>query len=106
MRIKTPIPPALEFKRNLRIICVSQYLKVPENSNYDVDESTFLAEFLLPARKQLSKLNAHVDDGEPSLLIINNVCATFNTELKKSEINGLKYIAGYCVSEELSRCDV
>ena len=68
-----PIPSALEFKCNLRIICVSQYLKEPKNSNYDVDESTFLAEFLLPASKQLCKLNAHLDDDEPSLLIINNV---------------------------------
>ncbi len=106
VRIKTPIPSALEFKRNLRIICVSQYLKVPENCNYDVDESIFLAEFLLPARKQLRKLIAHVDDGEPCMLLINNVCTTFDTELKKSELNGLKYIAGYCVSEELGRCDV
>ena len=39
VRLRSPIPSTLEFKRNLRNICVSQFLKVPENTSYDAHES-------------------------------------------------------------------
>lgn len=45
VRLRQVVPTALQFKNNLKLICVSQYLKVPKGS-YDIDDREFLSGFL------------------------------------------------------------
>lgn len=46
VRHRNPIPTPLEFKMSLKIISISQYLKVSTTGSYDVDDGTFfLADF-------------------------------------------------------------
>lgn len=46
IRSKQPVPSPLQFQRNLKLICVAQFMKNPSNSNYDTDDSVFFGEFL------------------------------------------------------------
>lgn len=41
-----PIPNALQFKNNLKLVCVAQYLRNVSNSNYDQDDREFLGDLL------------------------------------------------------------
>lgn len=45
MRSIQSIPNALQFKNNLKLICVAQYLKHVSNSSYDQDDREFLGDF-------------------------------------------------------------
>lgn len=46
IRLRNPIPTPLEFKMSLKIISVSQYLKVATTGSYEVDDGAFfLADF-------------------------------------------------------------
>jgi hypothetical protein len=46
VRLKKPLPTPLDFRRALKQICVSQFLYVPMSSNYHIDDSEYLADFL------------------------------------------------------------
>lgn len=41
-----PIPTALQFKTNLKLICMAQFMKTVSKSNYDEDDREFLGSFL------------------------------------------------------------
>ena len=57
LRSKNPVPNALEFVQNLRLLSVSQYLKASKNSSYEEDEGGFLANVLdIPKKDQDSNL--------------------------------------------------
>lgn len=40
------MPTALQFQHNLKLICLSQYLKNTSKGNYDQDEGEFLLDYL------------------------------------------------------------
>jgi len=46
MRSIQSVPNALQFKCNLKLICVAQYLKHVSNSSYEQDDREFLGDFL------------------------------------------------------------
>ena len=46
IRLKTATPYAIEFRNSLKIVTVRQFLKTPNNSSYQLDESTYLGSYL------------------------------------------------------------
>lgn len=46
MRIKSSVPTSLQFKQNLKLVTISQYLKPSSSGGYDPDKCTFLADEL------------------------------------------------------------
>lgn len=46
IRIKHQIPNALQFKQDLKEICISRYIKPSKYTNYDQDDREFLCDFL------------------------------------------------------------
>lgn len=91
VRLKCPIPSALQFKQNLKLITVSQYLKPSGSSSYDADDSIYLAEFLEPRPKQS-------DTGESTELTFGERDVS-SFEIPDGEKAPLYYIAGYCISK-------
>ena len=88
IRYRQVLPTAMQFKNNLKLICFSQYLKIPKGS-YEVDDREFLPGFLeifKNAKKPVNKivLPKDWDLGNP---IMSN-----------AELNCLYNIAGYIVS--------
>jgi hypothetical protein len=90
LRSKQIVPNALQVKNNLKLICVSQYLKCPKNSSYTEDDRNFLSDFL------------DVIDLEPeptyNPVEIPNMDSFTTFNLNYSEINSLYNIAGYIIS--------
>ncbi|XP_065642239.1 uncharacterized protein LOC136073890 [Hydra vulgaris] len=46
VRAKQVIPTALQFKNNMKLICVAQFLKKSSKGSYDIDDRQFLSGFL------------------------------------------------------------
>lgn len=93
VRLKQTVPNALQFKNNLKLIGISQYMKVISNSNYDTDDREFLDEFLdilSLNRKNESRHNIMSSQTEP----IGNVDTI---HLNKTELNVLYLISGYII---------
>ncbi|KAJ8956758.1 hypothetical protein NQ314_006632 [Rhamnusium bicolor] len=94
IRSKQVIPNAVQFKNNLKSICISQYLKSVNTGSYDVDDREFLSEFLDLMPKLSSPTNCESND-----IIIPELPEPEN--LSSSEINSLYNIAGYIVKSVL-----
>lgn len=90
VRAKQIKPTALQFKNNLKLITVSQYLKDPSKSSYEKDDREFLSDFL----EILTPRNTIKYD---TIEIPENVKFPDIT-LNYSERNSLYYIAGYIIS--------
>jgi hypothetical protein len=91
--------------RGLKLICVSQFLKMPENSSYNVDEATFLAEFMLP--KQQGHDIGDISDDRPTedlMLSAEQATVVFSRQLSQSELHTLNYMAGFCVKDFVGHC--
>jgi len=43
---KNATPTALEFKNSLRVLTIAQYLKGCDSGSYELDEGSFIADFL------------------------------------------------------------
>lgn len=91
LRYKRAIPTALQFKNNLKLICIAQYLKCASKSmSYDADDREFLSGFLDIISEQKDKqIIQEIEEigGETFMNGIEN--------LNDSEKNVLYYIAGY-----------
>lgn len=46
VRVKQPLPTAVQFKNNLRLLSICQYLKNPSKTNYAEDDRVFLGKHL------------------------------------------------------------
>lgn len=86
MRSKQIVPNAVQVKNNLKLICVSQYLKSASNSSYDEDKREFLAGFL-------DSLETTTPVYDEVLLPSEIKYPMFN--LNYSEVNSLYNISGY-----------
>jgi hypothetical protein len=103
IRFKNPIPTPLEFKNALKLISVSQFLKIPSSSSYDIDESDYLADFL-SIQTAIPVEPADELDGMPI------TCTEFSStpQLLPGEESSLYYLAGYCVqslNKQRQLCD-
>ena len=106
MRLKNVVPNGFQFKNNLKLICISQFMKVVSSSNYDTDDREFLGEFLDVLLKNRST-NSHYVADESSL--VEPVIAQECINLNKTEENVLYYIAGYIIQsiqKNQKVCDV
>lgn len=88
IRKKFPVPNALQFKQSLKIHCVSQYLQVLKNTNYEQDEGTLLVNFLKNNRK--TKCNISYD-----IPIIPSFVDKIQIQMDNVELNVLYLLAGY-----------
>lgn len=90
MRSIQSIPNALQFKSNLKLICVAQYLKHVSNSSYEQDNREFLGDFLdfskIPNITN-SEMYEECSDSEFNEIVIH-----------KTEQNSLYNIAGNILS--------
>jgi hypothetical protein len=105
VRLKSPIPSALQFTRNLKLITVSQFLKVPQNSSYDVDEASYLADFLLPGSNSISS-DVSVEQDNALMLNAEQVVEVLDRQLSKSELHTVNYVAGFCIKDVVGLCNV
>ena len=94
VRMKNVIPHAVQFKNNLKLICISQYMKVVSNSNYDEDDREFLSEFFDILLKNRSSKSHFLPDTSQSTI----VNAEEKVDIGKTELNVLYCIAGYILS--------
>ena len=89
IRFKGPSP--LEFKSALKIVTVAQFLSTKDNSNYQVDESEYLAEcFKRSCCRSVANEDRQLED-LPS--ISSSTCAT----LSNDQLSVLYHVAGYCL---------
>lgn len=86
MRSKQIVPNAVQVKNNLKLICVSQYLKNATTSSYDDDDREFLSGFL-------DTLETNIPRYDEVILPSETKSAVFN--LNYSELNSLYNISGY-----------
>lgn len=91
IRIRHPIPNALQFKHNLKLLAISKYLHTPHTSNYDKDDGDIIGDFLNTPKKE--KVENNVVVPEP-----NN-----NVQLDNIELNLLYNIAGYIIASIIKR---
>lgn len=90
VRVKQPLPTALQFKNNLRLLSVCQYLKNVSNSSYDEDDRENFGDFLETIKQPASKNNPiyNIPDDDIEIKEIN---------LSKAELNSFYCVAGYVV---------
>ena len=100
IRIKSPTPAPLQFKFNLRIISVSQYLKTAKNSNYDKDSATYCLDLTSFKQTEKNKKKSNEDIEDAMCEELATICLTLNEE------KAFKNIAGYCVSQLSLDCSV
>ena len=89
LRSIQPIPNALQFKTNLKLVCIAQYLKNSSNTNYDQDDREFLGDLLDFSKVQCTSNSPYDEELE--------LCEEFdNSEifLGNTEQNCLYNIAG------------
>lgn len=88
VRVKQPIPTAVQFRNNLRLITVSQFLKDVSQTSYDEDDREFLSGFLDVIKTTATKYDLPQISNTP-------VC---KINLSNSENNSLYNIVGYIIT--------
>ncbi len=103
IRKRMPTPTPLQFKYNLRIVALGQYLKAAKNSNYDEDNSQHLVDLKTIRLMKNRNHNTQIKDGQLSydVEIPNDV---LNDAIALEEQEAFKYVAGYCVFQVNAIC--
>lgn len=52
IRIRHPIPNALQFKQNLKLLAISKYFHTPHTSNYDKDDGEIIGDSFKKEKKE------------------------------------------------------
>lgn len=86
LRSKQVVPNAVQVKNNLKLICISQYLKNTSSSSYEEDDREFLSGFL-------DSIQVQCQDYKYIVLPPNISEPQFN--LSSSELNSLYNVCGY-----------
>ena len=98
IRFVNPVPSPKYFKMALRLISVAQYFKTNRRGNYEIDDSTYLAEFFSVTQR------AHLEEEQPedSLdeLILDFVV---QSRISASEEQSLYYLAGSLLAKIIKR---
>jgi hypothetical protein len=99
IRSRNAIPSPLEFKNNLRLLTVAQYLKSAESGSYEIDDGCQIADFLnfklVPNSGDKEKPHSEVFAKCQSLIEVN---AHSYLEIDGVELACLYYLAGYVLS--------
>lgn len=99
LRLRKPVPSAYDVKCALKLICVSQFLRTPTSSSYNVDDSMHLADLLDPSiEKQVleeSRENQEAEELENVLLY----------GLTTVERDILAYVGGFLLKSILKSTD-
>lgn len=97
IRMKNVIPNAFQFKNNLKLISVSQYLKNTSNCNYFEDDRQFLGEFFDIMHNHNNTLvqnrPSNIDQFEKEVPHLPES----EIKLTKIDLNCLHNIAGYII---------
>ena len=84
VRTNNPVPTPLELKNKLRLITVSQFLRLKSTTSYDTDDGHMAADFLTTRRSSCSDTESlPVFDDRPLIT--------------EAELASLHYLAGYIV---------
>lgn len=94
VRLTNVIPNALQFKNNLKLISISQFMKEVQSGNYENDDRQFLSEFLDILLKNRS-VTSHYTTADISLSTNIKEDQIF---LNRTEMNILYYVSGYIIS--------
>ena len=94
VRLKTPTPTPVEFRNTLRIITVSQYMKIASHSSYDTDDSEYLAEFLNSKDVACCETVAEDDVQFLEEVVVSEGC---EVDLDDTESAALYYICGWAL---------
>ena len=86
LRSKQLVPNAVQVKNNLKLICVSQYLKNSSTGSYDEDDRLFLSGFL----NTIETTQTKYDDVQ-----LPNVIKEPIYNLSNSELNSMYNVCGY-----------
>lgn len=79
-----PIPNALQFRTNFKLVCIAQYLKKSSNTNNDQDDREFLGDLLDFSKfQQISYESKDFDSPEIALgnteqNCLYNIAGTYN----------------------------
>jgi hypothetical protein len=96
VRSKNAVPTPLEFKNNLRLLTVSQYLKGANSGSYDIDDGILIADFVTePKAPTEETISSELFASCNSLL---NYDCVHEVSLDSSELCCLYYFAGYVLS--------
>lgn len=99
MRMKNVIPNALQFKVNLKLITISQFMKPISNSNYHEDDREYLSEFLNIISKSTDRTAK-----EDNIVNRNDVTADLTNRsisFNRTEYNKIYNVAGYIMASIL-----
>lgn len=55
VRLKKPIPDALDMKYALKVVCISQFWRAPKTTSYAVDDSEYLVDLLTDGKRELAE---------------------------------------------------
>lgn len=91
LRTIQPIPNALQFKTNLKLVCMAQYLKNVSKSNYEEDDREFFVNFLNLNNTRTRDEASNVPHFNESLELVFN---ENEMPLGNTELNALYNIAG------------
>lgn len=94
IRVKHPVPTSLQFKQNLKLIAISQYLKSPHTSCYENDDGQIIGGFF-----NKPKMVQNIEECTQTSVDTLHVLDSNNTiPLNNIELNILFNIAGYIIS--------
>jgi hypothetical protein len=96
IRSRHPVPTAIQFKQDLKLLSVFQYLDMPfnNNTNYEYDEGAPLTGFLNYIRMNQNKKNYNDNETERNLILPSD----WNKhQLSLREKNALYNCAGYVI---------
>jgi len=96
IRSKNVIPNAVQFKNNLKLITISQYIKHIKHSSYENDDREFFSEFLdLMLDKNRARLLRDKDESVDNEIVQINETICDNIVLNNMALNSLYYLGGY-----------
>lgn len=72
IRAKHQIPNALQFKQDLKELCISHYIRPSKNSNYDQDDREFICNFLSPRKLIMNHFQIFQNLKQISIFLIFN----------------------------------
>lgn len=99
IRMKKPVPTAIEFRQTLKLISVAQFLICSQARSYTGDDREFLADFL---EKSITDVNG---DANNELEVGATVETSTENVIDQSEVNSLHYLAGYCI-KKVEKCSI
>jgi hypothetical protein len=95
VRHKNAVPTALEFRNNLRVLSIAQYLKGSDKGSYELDEGAFIADFIKASPEVLVN-DIPIESGV--FAACEQLCSDQSLTLELPELNSLYYLAGYVLS--------